>query len=355
MKANLINLRTIDEGSWRAQSASFLDDNYRQLWAFGQACADRVGAVSEHIMLSEAGQTLGLADVRIREIPLLGGGIAYINGGPLVRQGDPEKDEAAFRRVIDTLIQEYVNHRGLILRIQPMAGEDQINAMQRQVLEDAGLVSAPHTTQSRTILLDLDPNLDDIRANFAQKWRNCLNASERSGVSITSSRGIDDFRRFQDLFEPMRQHKGFEVDLDASFYADVQERMRDDERFDVTLAWHEGTTVAGHVSSTRIETCVYLLGATSDAGRRTKAAYLLQWHAIKNARKQGCRFYDLGGIDPVGNPGVYRFKRGMGGVEIEGAGTFQVGPSTFAGQLTIGLERTRRRLKLWRDNRRKSA
>jgi hypothetical protein len=61
---------------------------------------------------------------------------------------------------------------------------------------------------------------------------------------------------------------------------------------------------------------IYLLGATSDAGLTSKGAYLLQWTVIQWLKENGFRWYDLGGIDPERNPGVYRFKRGMSGSDI---------------------------------------
>jgi lipid II:glycine glycyltransferase (peptidoglycan interpeptide bridge formation enzyme) len=56
------------------------------------------------------------------------------------------------------------------------------------------------------------------------------------------------------------------------------------------------------------------------------AAYLLQWAAIQKAKALGCQWYDLGGIDPEGNPGVYNFKKRMGGKEIILPGPFQITP-----------------------------
>ena len=36
-----------------------------------------------------------------------------------------------------------------------------------------------------------------------------------------------------------------------------------------------------------------------------------------------CSRYDLGGIDPGNNPGVYRFKQGISKQEITGIGTYE--------------------------------
>src|SRR5208283_6155309 len=61
---------------------------------------------------------------------------------------------------------------------------------------------------------------------------------------------------------------------------------------------------------------IYLLGATSDDGLKSKGAYLLQWTLIQWLKGNDIRWYDLGGIDPDGNPGVYSFKRGFSGLDV---------------------------------------
>ena len=73
--------------------------------------------------------------------------------------------------------------------------------------------------------------------------------------------------------------------------------------------------VAGLVASAMGDSAIYLLGATSDAGLNSKGAYLLQWTLIPWLKERGVKSYDLGGIDPEGNPGVYHFKRGLSGID----------------------------------------
>jgi hypothetical protein len=86
------------------------------------------------------------------------------------------------------------------------------------------------------------------------------------------------------------------------------------------------------------DTCVYLLGATSEAGLETRAAYLLQWNTILLAKERGIRWYDLGGVDPEGNPGVYHFKRGVGGDEVIPPGPYERSPGGWRQAAVRGAE-----------------
>jgi len=56
-----------------------------------------------------------------------------------------------------------------------------------------------------------------------------------------------------------------------------------------------------------------LFGATSNAGLASRGSYLLHWRLIEGLKRDGVVFYDLNGINPVRNPGTYKFKHDLAG------------------------------------------
>jgi hypothetical protein len=314
-------IKEVDKETWLRLATSFKDYNYRQSWSFGVACAVRVGAVSEHILIQHPEKgILGLADVRIKTLPFVGGGIAYINGGPSVVKKE-HIDDKILVDVVTALQQEYVIRRKLTLRIAPVFSDDIWNKSIESIFSTLGFDCL--CQKRKTILLDLSFGLDEIRQNFHQKWRNVLNTVEKKKLDLRSGQDILLFDQFIPLFNDLITKKAFSVDLGIDFYVNVHNQSADTEKFIVTIADDMGIPIAGHVCSILGDTCVYLLGATNDAGRKSNAAYLLQWEVIKKAKALGCRWYDLGGIDPVKNPGVYRFKQRMGGMEITIPGPYE--------------------------------
>ncbi|MDM8007805.1 MAG: peptidoglycan bridge formation glycyltransferase FemA/FemB family protein [Phycisphaerae bacterium] len=334
-------IEAVDRQRWRQRAASFLDYSYRQLWDFGVACARRVGAVSEHVATLDGDETIALADVRVKRIPIIGAGIAYINGGPLVRRNEPS-DGQRLEWALRALAAEYVDRRSLVLRIAPALGPPDWNQQQCGVFEACGFGPADRVKRYRTLVLDLGRPLEAIRKSLDQKWRNCLNRSEKNGLSIRSGSSEELFESFCGLYRQLLSRKGFDVDLDAAFYATVQRDLAEAERFVISIADSGGHPVAGHVASMLGDTCVYLLGASNKAGMETKASYLLQWHTIQAARERGCRWYDLGGIDPDANPGTYHFKAGLGGQDVFAPGPFEIGPAGIKGGIVPVAERLHR-------------
>jgi len=330
-------IEIVNRNQWRSFAPLFRDYNYRQLWDFGVACTERLGAVSEHVAIKDASEILGLADVRIKRVPLLKAGIAYITGGPLVRrqeEGSPESLKAC----LQSLINRYVRDQGLVLRVLGPLGTPDWNARQTEVFEALGFKTTTRVASYHTLVVDIARPPGEIRKGLAQKWRNCLNRAEKNGLEVRSGADLELFDDFCGLYRQLLDRKQFEVELDADFYARVQGQLIEAERFLVSLVDVQGEPVAGHVASILGDTCVYLLGASNHTGLETKASYLLQWHTIQSARERSCQYYDLGGIDPEQNPGVYHFKQGVGGTEFTAPGPFELKPRGTKGHLAMRAE-----------------
>ncbi|MCP5066714.1 MAG: peptidoglycan bridge formation glycyltransferase FemA/FemB family protein [bacterium] len=338
-----ISLQPLRSDAWLKLAPRFLDDNYRASWAFAQACAVRTGSQSEHVGIRKADDWIGVTDVRVKTLPQGIGGIAYINGGPLVRTGS-ESDIDRLDECLGALVREYVEQRGLILRILAPIGDAPWNESALDTFKLRGFLPTNRSRAYRTIVLDITGSTDEIRKAFHQKWRNCLNKSERQGLEVQGGDDPELLDQFCELFHGFIERKRFSVDLDAGFYAAVQRSQLDGERYYTSIARQEGRVVAGHVSSMLGDTCVYLLGATHPEALKTNAAYLLQWHTIETARAHGLRRYDLGGIDPEGNPGVYRFKQRMNGEELWAPGPFEMKPAGLRGLITSSAEAAYRML-----------
>jgi lipid II:glycine glycyltransferase (peptidoglycan interpeptide bridge formation enzyme) len=263
-----------------------------------------------------------MASVRIKKLPLLPLGIAYITGGPMIRKNDTGDGEI-LKNFLHKLKEEYCQKRGLVLRIGPAIGSAEWNDMQKTIFQEEGFSITKNTATYRTFMLNINRSAEDIRKTLDQKWRNCLNRSEKNNLTIQTGNDEALFEKFLAIYDELRERKQFDVNLDANFYYTVQKKINGNQRFCISIAELEGKPAAGHVSSIAGDTCVYLLGASNSLGLEMKASYLLQWQTILHAKESGCLWYDLGGIDPDENPGVYHFKEGLGGTDITAPGPYE--------------------------------
>lgn len=332
----IYELRKLDLNTWLASVCNFRDYSFTQYWEYSKAAAQRIGAVSEHIgLFDHTGKLVMLTNVRIKILPFNLGGIAYISGGMMLDQG-AESIKDHFSLSIEALKKEYVQCRGYILRISPRRKLINSEKTESELIELHKFKRFSETNS--TILIDLSKDIADIRKTLHQKWRNILNRGEKMAFELVTCDDHSLFPDFEELFDELVTRKGFKVDMGCKFYSKVQLKSDERERFHLSMLYFNGKPVSGNLASICGDTSVYLLGATNNAGRKIGASYLLQWHTIIESKKRGCSWYDLGGVDKIKNPNVYKFKKRMGGIEIEKGTEYQF-QSGLKGKITILAER----------------
>lgn len=327
---------------WDNALEEFADANFYQTRAYGAVSWGE--SQLDHCALEDGRGPAGLAQVRIVRTPLLKAGVAYVRWGPCCqRRGEPWSPES-FRRMLKTLVAEYVNRRGYLLRIIPhvFAGEPHAGAA-LECLGECGFEREAEVPAYRTIRVDLSPEPEVIRKRLEGKWRNQLNGAERNGLVVEEGTGDDLYARFLALYDEMMARKQFETTVDVRAFRRIQERLPASQKMLIMISRKDGVPQTALVSTAVGETGIYLLGATSNDGMKSKGSYLLQWRMMNRLRERGCRWYDLGGINPEENPGVYHFKQGFGGQEVHQLGRF-VHPGGFLSNLAVRLgERLRAR------------
>jgi len=284
---------------------------------------------------------IGLADVRVKTVPLTPLGVAYVNHAPVtVRAGDFSAER--FECCLEALRREYVDRRRLLLRVNPALGGGLFREVQMAKLEARGFQPCTHHKPRETFILDLARPLETIRSGFAPEWRRELNRAEKADVTITRSVELEDFDRFECIFLDLTKTKGFKTNQDVHFFKAIQPDIPSEQKLVLHLAWHKQELVAGHLGSFVGDTAVYLLGAANSKGRDLRASYLLQLAVIQYAQSVGNAYYDLGGVDQQQNPGVFRFKKRLNGRAVMDVGLYEYAPGSLRKGALQCLEAARR-------------
>jgi lipid II:glycine glycyltransferase (peptidoglycan interpeptide bridge formation enzyme) len=310
---------------WSHLLDQFDDANIYQTAAYGDV---RWGVRNlSRIVLKRDGMAVSIAQLRIIRPTPLKFGVAYLRWGPLWEQRNCDANPEAAERMARAICDEYVTRRKLFLRIVPnaFAGTPRA-ALFLSAFSGIDRRSSESGDNYRTFVLDLSPPIEEIRSRLDKKWRNQLNRAEKNGLTVVAGDGVDEYRAFRQIYYEMRRRKAFDTAVDAAEFERIQEALPASQRMRVLLCRENGTLMAGLVASAMGNSAIYLLGATSDAGLNAKGAYLLQWALINWLRERGVVWYDLGGMDPEANPGVYHFKKGLSGLD-----TIQLSPLTASG------------------------
>jgi lipid II:glycine glycyltransferase (peptidoglycan interpeptide bridge formation enzyme) len=307
---------------WSELLDQFDDANIYQTAAYGSV---RWGEASlSRLVLKRDGEAVALAQFRIIRPTPLKFGMAYLRWGPLWEKRGNDPDPEIADRTAAAIREEYLHKRKLFVRILPnaFAGSARAALFQSAFSRFFGEHGGAGETD-RTLVLDLSFSLELLRSRLDKKWRNQLTRSEKNDLTVIQGQGPQEFQIFCEMYRQMRRRKSFGTRVDVDEFGRMQQILPESQRLQILICQEKGVPVAGLVASAMGSSAIYLLGATSDRGLNAKGAYLLQWTLVRWLKQCGVRWYDLGGIDPEGNPGVYHFKKGMAGED-----TCQIRPLT---------------------------
>ncbi len=317
---NLIIKTVADKDKWNDLLDNFIDANIYQTWSYAEIVQSE--KIIEHVAIYERENLLAIALVRIKSIPVLKRGVAYIYRGPLWRKYGCQVSMNDFQRLLEALRLHYVEKNKYLLKLRPSIFND--NFVKIEVDQDLYLDPGSDNKIYRTLVLNLDEDLEVIRKNFKQKWRNCLNQAEKNGIEVVSGNNRELYDFFINLYTQMIQRKKFKEYVDIRKIGDMNDRLANKFKLQIFIAFKDNNPVSALVGSAMGDTGIYLLGATNEMGMKIKSAYLLQWEMIKWLKSKGIKRYDLGGIDPINNPGVFKFKVGISDKEVSDFGSFEI-------------------------------
>ena len=174
-----------------------------------------------------------------------------------------------------------------------------------------------------TVMLDLTPPLESLRAGLEGRWRNRLVAAENSGLVVHRvGANPAQYRWLLAQENQQREQRGFQG-LPVGFMDHYIQSRKPASRTVLTLRADQGKDrVAAMMFLLHGSVATYQVGWSDDTGRALNAHNLLLWHAIQILQERGIRQLDLGGVNTARSAGIARFKLGTGGQAWVLAGTY---------------------------------
>lgn len=307
-----VQVDSVDKDRWHEILKEFKDVNLYQTWSYGTILWGRENI--SHLILEKDHEAVACAQVRIVKFPFLRSGLAYIRGGPLWHKGYEDSYTRTLHQALVALRNEYVHNRGLMLRIAPntvsINTDDAVSVLHSEEYRH-------HTNglNSRTLMVDLRCSTEELRQSMQRQWRNNLKKAEKNNLHI--SQGTQDhlYDMFKKLYLDMHSRKKFVEYMDINKYQLIQRDLPDPFKMHIMICQSGGNPCAALISSLLGDTAINLLAASSsyDLANHLNGSHLLFWKMMEQAKIQGCRWNDLGGINPSRNPGGYQFKKGIAG------------------------------------------
>lgn len=240
-------------------------------------------------------------------LPLVGA-YWYVPRGPILGEGKTEDREQELR---DFFAKATERGAGWV-RVEP-ADEEALGV----VYGAAGVPvrKAPHDMQPReTLVLDITATEEELLAWMKPKTRYNIRLAERKGVRVFMTHGQEYRDAFCDLVAVTAERDCIAAHPRA--YYEAMFRSLPEDMWGLFVAEYADEIVATNLVVFHGATATYLHGASGNRHREAMAPYLLQWEAMREARRRGCVWYDLGGVktgasQSAGWSGITRFKQGF--------------------------------------------
>jgi lipid II:glycine glycyltransferase (peptidoglycan interpeptide bridge formation enzyme) len=322
------------DAEWSPFLAALRETHLLQSWEWG-AFKSRYGWRARRLCWqTPAGRAAAqvLARTALRALKVL-----YVPKGPLLDWGStPLRAE-----VLGALEALARRERAILIKLDPDValsvggpGQEQPQALGQALaaeLARRGWRCSPDQIQFRnTVVLDLRPSEAELLAGMKHKTRYNLRLAERKGVSVRKGTAADLDLLYR-LYAETAARDDFVI-RSRGYYHDAWGSFMAAGLAQPFIAEFESEAVAGLVAFRYGPTAWYMYGMSRAAHRDKMPNYLLQWHAIRWARAQGCARYDFWGApdefeehDPMW--GVWKFKEGFGGQVVRHIGAWDYAPS----------------------------
>ncbi|MBI2798639.1 peptidoglycan bridge formation glycyltransferase FemA/FemB family protein [Candidatus Saccharibacteria bacterium] len=308
-----ITIKTIEEEKvWEAFLAKHPEANFLQSWYWGEFNKS-LGKNIHRLGYFEGSKLAGVM-LSVTEAARRGRYMA-VAGGPILDW----HNQNLVRIWAESLRQLINDQKCVFVRVRPQLIS---NDFAKTIFAQAGFRPSPmHLSAELTSQLDLSKSEDEIMADMRQQTRYEIRKAIKQCVKVSQSSSPQDLKAFYDLQMETAKRQGF-VPFSYDFLEKQFRTFAEHDMAKLYSAHRDGKLLAQAFVIFYGEEAAYHYGASTLEGRKYPGAPLIQWQAIREAKKRGMSRYNFWGVAPAGEAshrfhGVSVFKRGFGGEDVE--------------------------------------
>ena len=212
---------------------------------------------------------------------------------------------------IDSIVEESRKIGGIGIRFEP------------NLLSTQHLALSPRFVKGRkfftpqTFYIDLTQNEEELLRNMHPKARYNIKVAQKHNVVIKESKDIEKFLVLNNLTQ---KRQGFYAH-DDKYFRNMWKHLGGKIAHSF-VAEYEGESLGAWIIFKFEDKIYYPYGASSDKFRNVQATSLMLWETAKWGKAQGCKVYDLWGVEE--GKGFTRFKEQFGPKLITFVGTYDL-------------------------------
>lgn len=308
-----ITIKSITEKSeWEKFILSHEEANFLQSWYWGEFHTN-LGNKIQRTGFYNGDELVGVVLSIVESAKR--GRYLIVPGGPVINWNNNKLVYDVFTEIKNIA----KKNKCVFVRIRPQLIE---NVFSINIFKNSNARFSPmHLTADLTSQLDITKSEDEILVNMRKGTRYEIRKAEKLGIQITSSKDEKLIKQFYDLQVGTAKRQHF-VPFSFKFFCEQFKVFFNPDNALIYTAKYEGKILAQAFIIFYGQEAVYHYGVSTEDGRKYPGAYLLQWEAIKEAKRRGIKKYNFWGVAPLDDKnhrfaGVSLFKRGFGGEDVQ--------------------------------------
>ncbi len=243
--------------------------------------------------------------------------------------GPTAVDQKSVLSACDDLHATGVEHNVDFVRVEPYstAAGAKVSA---ETLRSIGARRVADMQPSHHMVLDITQSEEDMRRSISPSNRNLINTANKRGLKFVESTELADMAEFVAMQRATAERGGWHPQPD-SYYECLAKSLLPSGGAKLYFAEHDRTKIAGAVCMDFGGVRYYLFaGMHPELNRQHKAAVALVWWMITDAKAQGLKTFDYGGVAPEDAPESHpyyhhtKFKKSIGGNTLSTIGTWDI-------------------------------
>lgn len=246
----------------------------------------------------------------------------FLPHGPIIDRAYWENRSKILSALIDHIrLIAQQNHKVAFIRVQP-AWPD--NEEDQQVFKSLGFRKAPiFIVPEVTWCLDITPDEEEILKGMRKTTRYLIRKGlNNHDLEVRMGDRKDDLADFLKLYRQTVGRHRFQA-FSLNYLEKELECLRSEDEIAIFNAFYQNRPIASAIIVFHQNTAYYHQGASEDQQpKEAPGSYLIQWEAIREAKKRGCSVYNFWGIADNNNRrhayhGLSLFKKGFGGYRLD--------------------------------------
>ena len=251
------------------------------------------------------------------------GTFLFLSHGPTFAKASAGKPAVKYE-ILKILLEELKNivkeEKAIFIRISPIweRNKENIEIFKKLNFKEAPIHMHPEATWQLDITLPEEAILMGMRKTTRYLIRQ---AQKNKDIKIIQSQKLEDLEIFNKLYqETVKRHHFIPFSLD--YLKNELLAFKLDNQASIFLGKYKNEIISSGVFIFWSNRAFYHHGASSLKYPKVPVSYLLQWEAIKEAKRRGCKIFNFWGIAPEGKishpwAGLTLFKKGFGGYSKE--------------------------------------